>query len=423
MKELKFIILLATILLFSSSAAFAAPSNLYWHTYDYYSIELSGSGNAFIVGTLSFEPLTPQNVSSVTLEIPYRDITIYKVVQNGRYYYPPCLQVPCVSASCPPCYQQYQPSAFLNYTTQTLSDSTILNINLAYPIMNDTDTTVYLIFSTKNIAQKNWQGFSFDFETVKDPNALIRSLSANVVIPENMYLKWKPQFNIQYKPSDVATQALSGTAEQVSSVLRSYPVYGGGQYSANNLQPGESFTISGLYGDNQILLYTQEIGWGILGLLVLALIVRYFLAAKVKKLFTPRRESEERISRRASEFSFSRAILIGAISSLIFISVFYLLNVIFTTNFYYSPIGSITLLLLNAVFILLSLFGLPSYLYSQFSKLEGVIAAIISLVLSFVFLMLFLPQYTPPIFYGLASTFTKAVGGTVSSGTATVVSS
>lgn len=407
MKELKFAIFFAAIFLFSSSLTLAAPSNLYWHSYDYYSIELSGSGNAFVVGTIQLEALTSQQVSTITLEIPYRGITIYKLVQNGRYYTIPC--APCIEGSCYCDYnQKYQPSAFLNYSTQTLSDSTILTINLTYPVQNDTDTTLYLIFSTKTIAEKTYQGFSFNFKTVQDPNALIRSLSANVVVPANMYLKGEPNFDIQYKPSDIAAEAMKGSAESIAGVMQRYP-YGGGQFTANNLQPGESFTISGLYGDNQILLYSQEIGITVLGLLVLALLVKFVFADRIRKMFM-RKEGEERVSRKSSEFSFGRSILVGFISSLIFIGVYYLLNTLFGSGYYYgSPIGTVTLLVVNAVFVILSIFGLPYFLYSKYSKTEGILAGVVSLVLSFLLLIFLLPQYSPSILYGLVQSAETAI--------------
>ena len=418
MKQLKVTVLITTILLFSSQIVLAAPSNLYWHSYDYYSIELSGSGNAFVVGTISLEALTQQQVSTITLEIPYTGITVYKLLQNGRYYYQPCVQPSSCPAGINCCYNQqvYEPSAFLNYSTQTLSDSTILTINLAYPVQNDTDTTLYLIFSTKTIAQKTFQGFQFNFKTVQDPNALIRSLSANVVVPENMYLKGKPNFNIQYKPSEIASQAL--TATNAESFVQAYRIpYGGGQFTANNLQPGESFTISGLYGDNLILLYAQEIGLAVVGVIVLAVLVKYYLGDKVRGMFA-KRESEERIgSRRTSEFSFARALLVGFISSLIFIAVYYLLNVIFQNGYYYGGmISGVTILVINAVFVILSIFGLPYYLYSQYSRTEGILAAIISLILSFLLLIFLLPQYSPPIFY---ATLEGMVKGFAASSTST----
>lgn len=409
MKEMKFAVLFATTLLFVSSLAYAASNQLYWHSYDYYSIELSGSGNAFVVGTISLEALTQQQVNTVTLEIPYTGITIFKLVQNGRYMRPPCI------AGTPPmpCDYVYEPSSFLNYTTQTLSDSTILTINLAYPVQNDTDTTLYLVFSTRSIATKDFQGFPFNFKTVQDPNALIRSLSANVVVPENMYLKWEPKFDIQYKPSDIAAQSMKASAEAIIGIVP--PRNGNAQYSASNLQPGESFTISGMYGDNWILLYFQEIVLVVVGLFAVGIVAKYVFANRVKKIFA-RRGGEERIARR-TEFSFARPIIVGFVSSLIFISVYYLLNVLFGSS-YYGNVTSITLLVINAVFVLLSLFGLPYFLYSKYSKAEGILAGIISLVLSFVLLILLLPQYSPPIIYNALKGFAESSG--VSTGSATV---
>jgi hypothetical protein len=419
MKQLKSIVLLATILLFSSQIVLAAPSNLYWHSNDYYDIELNGIGNAFVVGSVSLEALTPQPVNTITLEIPYTGITVYKLLQNGGYYYPPCYNIPCQNGPCASCYPTNEPSAFLTYTTQTLSDSTILTINLAYPVQNDTATNLYLIFSTRSIAQKTFQGYQFDFKTVQDPNALIRSLSADVVVPQNMYLKGKPSFDIQYRPSELAAQAMKSPSAE--SFVQAYPIrYGGGQFTANNLQPGESFTISGLYGDNLVLLYAQEIGLAVVGVIVLAVLVKFYLGNKVRNMFAKRGGEEKIGSRRTSEFSFARALLAGFISSLIFIAVYYLLSIIFENGYYGGGvISGVTILVINAVFVILSIFGLPYYLYSQYSKSEGVLAAIVSLVLSFLLLVLLLPQYSPPILYAALANAGKTFAG-ASTGTSTV---
>lgn len=423
MRKGNFAILFAVVLAFSANIAFAAPSNLYWHSNDYYSIEMSGSGNAFVVGTIQLEALSTQPVNTITLEIPYTGVTFYKIVENGIYQ-SVCIQpsgILCpINQPCYPCngYQQvYQPSAFLNYTTQTLSDSTIITINLAYPVQNDTSTTLNLIFSTTNIAQKTFQGFQFNFKTVEDPNALIRSLSADVSVPQNMYLKGKPSFNIQYRPSEIAAQALKAT--NAEAFVQSYPIrYGGGQFTASNLQPGESFTISGLYGDNLVLLYADYIAIAVLGIVVLAILVKYYFADRVTRMFA-RREGDERMSRRASEFSFGRPVLVGFVSSFIFIAVYYLLNLVFSNGYYYGDaITSIMFLVINAIFILLSLFGFPYYLYSRFNKSEGILAGIVSLILSFVLLILLLPQYSPPAIYAGIQSLGIASSG---SGTVTAV--
>lgn len=418
MRELKFVVLFASIFLFVSPA-FATPSNLYWHSYDYYSIELNGNGNAFVVGTVTLQALTTQPVNSITLEIPYTGVTFYRVLENGIYYNPPCVNIPCLQVPCAPC-NTYKPSSFLNYTTQTLSDSTLVTINLVYPIQNDTDVTISVIFSTQNIAQKTFQGYEFTFDTVKDPNALIRSLSANVAVPENTYLKGKPSFDIQYRASEVASQSLQASPDAVVGILP--PQGGNAQYTASNLMPGESFTISGLFGSNWFLLYAQEIGAVIVLLIVFAVIGKYFLADKLRGIFA-RREGEERVSRRKSEFSFARPIICGFISSLIFIGVYYLLSSLIGSGFYGGDyIAGTTLLVLNAVFVLLSIFGLPFYLATRYSRGEGILAAIISLVLSFLLLILFMPQYSPPIIYAAVKGMSESLGG-ASNGTATAVSS
>jgi hypothetical protein len=100
--------------------------------------------------------------------------------------------------------------------------------------------------------------------------------------------------------------------------------------------------------------------------------------------------------------------------------VYYLLNIIFQNGYYYSSaISGITLLVINAVFVILAIFGLPYYLYSQYSRSEGIVAAIISLVLSLLLLIFLLPQYSPPIIYNTLMGAAKSFAG-ASSGTSTI---
>jgi hypothetical protein len=133
-------------------------------------------------------------------------------------------------------------------------------------------------------------------------------------------------------------------------------------------------------------------------------------------------KGEERMNRRTNEFSFGRSILVGFISSFIFIAVYYLLNLVFSNGYYYGDaITSVMFLVINAIFILLSLFGLPYYLYSRFNKSEGILAGIVSLVLSFILLVFLLPQSAPIIYAALKGG--SGIYNTISTGGSTVPSS
>lgn len=309
MKKLVVFVFLVSLMLCMSAPQVLAQQQTYWHSNDYYDVELSGTGNAFVVANINLESLSDKGVSSITLEIPYNKVQIYKLLQNGGCWYPPCMEGPC------PVYESkcYEP-AFLKYTTETLADSTLVKINLTYPVTNNSQTSIYLVFSTPRIAKETFQGFEFSFKTIQDSNALIRYVGAGITVPENMQLKGKPSLKFDYRPSELATMTASSAKDFIGMIR--YP-YGGYQYSGQNLLPGESFTVSGLYGENFFLLYIGEILAGIFGLLIVVVIFFLFMYSRVKKMFA--RRPEERRLKSPASFSFGRALLVGIGSGFIFV--------------------------------------------------------------------------------------------------------
>jgi hypothetical protein len=225
-----------------------------------------------------------------------------------------------------------------------------------------------------------------------------------------MELKGKPKFNIDYSPSMLATS--SNTAKEMVSTMIRYTNYGG-QYSAQNLLPGESFTVTGLYGDNVFLMYLYEIAAGIIVLIIFLAIFFLFIYSRVRGMFERRGEGET--MRRRSGFSFGRALIVGMFSGFIFVFIFFVLT--FLSGFMYSgygysyqPMMSILFLLLYGIILVVSLFGLPYYLYSRHSKSEGVAAGIVAIISALVILFLIsMLTWNQSMFYGYAEAFTKSL--------------
>jgi len=387
-----------TFMLLTVSPVFAQQQT-YWHSNDYYSVELTGTGNAFVVANINLESLSEKEVSSITLQIPYNKVQIYKLVQGGGYYYVDVCTPPRL---CNPqdIYPRYYEPAFLDYTTETLADSTLVRFNLTHPIVNNSQTNLYLVFSTPRIAKETFQGFEFNFKTIQDSKSLTRYVGASITVPENMELKGKPKFNIDYKPSELATMT-APSAKGFVDMIR-YP-YGGYQYSAQNLLPGESFTITGLYGENFFLLYFYEIIIGVLVLIVLLVLFYAFIYRKVRRMFARRVKGEE--IRRRGGFSFGRTLVVGIFSGFIFVFAFFALTYLSSLfqggYYYYQPVLTILFFLLDAIILIVSLFGLPYYLYSRYSKSEGVVAGILSIITTLLLLVIIsiLFPSSPPIIY------------------------
>ena len=114
----------------------------YWHTSDYYSIDLNGVGNAFVSSEFDLQSLTNIPVNTITLQIPYPGVTVYQLISENTSHYP-CLG--CVQ----PAYY-YANAQFVKYNATQTFNSTTLTLFLNQPLVNSSQVTLYLFFSTPN---------------------------------------------------------------------------------------------------------------------------------------------------------------------------------------------------------------------------------------------------------------------------------
>jgi len=357
----------------------------YWHSSDGYVIELNSVGDAFVGEQISLESLSMYGTNSILLEIPYAEVTVYKLVEmvNTDYYCPPGTY--CTTTDVYP--YPGASSQFVNYTTSTTGSSTLINIYLNQPLTNSSVKTLYLFFSARNVAEKTFQGYEFSFKTVIDRKTLIREAYANVEVPQDMYIKGKAS---TYSYSYSMGEALSATtAVDVASAARSLFRYPGQyQYQTSNLLPGEYFLVGGLYGSSTILLYLPEILAVILLVVAVALLLKFLLLPKLNGL----RSILVVNKNKKSSFSFLRVLLVSAASGFLFLVAFFLMLIVYgaiSYGYYYSssPLP-LLFVLLGVVICGIALFGLPYYLYANFSKKEGFAAGVLSIVAAIVFLIL-----------------------------------
>lgn len=382
-----------------------AQQNTYWHTSDRYGVELDGEGDAFVVAVLTFEGLQ-QGVSlnTVNLEIPGTRISVYKAIQVPYSYY---------GGYYP---SQQQNADFITYTLTPLSDSTLITLNLKTPIQPNQQTTVVLIYQTQDIATRSLQGLDFQFQTIKDPNAIIRDVGANVYVPKNMELKGSAKFDIQYKPSGFAAQTAGATALTTTDVSRYISPYYNRptQYSAQNLDPNESFTVTGTYGDNAVLLYTYEILGTIIVLVVLAWVFRRFgLVSRIRMTFKPKTTTQQRAQAPRAvapspkiEFSWMRVIISGGGSGFLYVIAALLTQFIFSLlqNIGYQfQLLAIVLVIVLFIVPLMALFLPAIYLAKNYSWKEGILTFIIAIVTAIALLYLvslIYPIFRPTYGYG-----------------------
>lgn len=387
MKKQVFLIGLLLIVLILSSQVHA-QEDYYWHTSDRYGVELDGEGDAFVVAILTFEGLKENiNVGTITLEIPGTKINVLKAIQTpytysyyGSYY--------------PDSQQQ---SSFITYNLNKLSDSTLIELNLKTPIRPNQQTAVVLIYQTQDVAKSTLNGLEFNFQTIKDSSAIIRDVGADIYVPSNMEIKGKPKFDVQYRPSDFGAFATTSQAASTSKMSEYISPYYSkpSQFSAKNLDPNESFTVKGLYGDNVFLLYLNEIIVLIIVLLTVILIFKHFkLISKIKSSFKAKAAMPKAKTGETS-FSLTRALVGGVGSGFLYIMtsllIQFLSGLLQGFSYYGSYFMPLAIILFLIIYFLpvVALFAPAIYLFKTYNWKEGLLAFVIG-VITAVFLLYFI---------------------------------
>jgi hypothetical protein len=395
MKKQTFLLGFLLIILALSTQVHAQQD--YWHTSDRYGVELDGEGDAFVVAILTFEGLKENiNLYTVNLEIPGTRINVFKAIQTPYTYsyygsyYP----------------ESQQQSSFITYSLNGLSDSTLITLNLKTPIAPNQQTTVVLIYQTQDIAKPTLNGLEFEFQTIKDSDAIIRDVGADIYVPSHMQLKGKPKFDVEYSPSFLAG-TFSTAASVSSSEMSRYisPYYRRStQFSAQNLDPNESFKVNGLYGENVFLLYLYEIIGIIVALIIIIFVFKYFkLTSRIRGAFKSKSPVKIKTTERtATEFSWTRVLIAGVGSGFLYIIVSLLIQFISSLLQSFSSYGSFFMPLAIILFLILyflpviALFAPAIYLYKAYSWKEGLLTFIIGVVTA-VFLLFVISTMFPGI--------------------------
>ena len=398
MKKLIPLLVAAFVLL----APAAGAQELYWHNQDSYSVELDGEGDAFVVASMTFEGISAStNVSSVNLEIPGRSVRVYKVIQTPAYYYGG-YAAPDMAGN---------PAQFLEYTLTPLSRSTQITILLKTPIQPNTQTAINIIYQTQDVASPTFQGLEFNFETIKDPVSTVRASGANIFVPQEMELKGKPRINVQYLPSDIIGSAATKSAAEMSSQIYPYYRYPSYQYSARNLDPGESFTVSGLYGSSTLLLYFWEIvAAAAVAAAVTAAFLYFRLDRRIRSLFgqtdnqakarPERRQAPTAQAPSLGGLSMQRTLIMGIVTAFLYTLASFFSQFIFSlANMLFS--GS-TPYMLSIVIVLVAMFGIPVialfgppyYMHRRYGWKEGLMTFVFAVLFIALLLILMAPLYS-----------------------------
>lgn len=371
--RLLFYLFIATVMMVSSATA---QTGEYWHKNDYYSVELDGEGDAFVMARMQLEGLENKNISALELEIPYSNAKIYKAVQRtgsmDRYREP------------------QRNVEMINYSINSLSDSTAVTLELDEPLTSNSETEVVIVYKTMEVAKKTFRGYSANFKTIQDSDATVRNVGVDISVPKRMQEKGEGESSVKFKPSTMAMGS-QGEISQNLDTIRRYS--NSGEYEAKNLDPGESFEVKTLYGNNWFLLHMYEVLGALLVLILFGAALKRINLKRLKGLFKKKgRRPSSQMSDKVP-FSFSRPLLTGAGTGILFLVALGVtrFSMGIVESFPYGDFRSLSkigMLIINGVLVIGSLFGPSLYLGKRFNLKEGVLSVVTGLIFAILLLWL-----------------------------------
>lgn len=272
MNKLKFILGLLIVFFLFPALALAAKFNLPYgyQMSQYYSVVFDSEGEASVLARLTYVNHGQDNLEKISINLPGQETRIIYAVQEGQelkkycqeYDYnqvpPPGQERPCLVWA-----EEKNGSTVysrLEYDKQTWQkdQGLQLDLNLNKAIASGEYGTVILFYKTKGLAEKVWNGYQYDFETLKSAFD-IDYVRVAVNVADDLYIKATAKGEINYQ-ADVSSGFLptlsssefkaSAPLSNISSSVQTSP---GVIKETKSLDPNESFSVKGKYYLNQWL--------------------------------------------------------------------------------------------------------------------------------------------------------------------------
>lgn len=342
----------------------------------YYTVTFRGNGEAIVTMKAIITNNKDKDLSSISLSLPSH-FAINNVIGYQVIAKPQCVQYSNEPVAKPSCIQ-YQPPNYqyvANDTTYQKLSLQEMNNTFSFVLptpIKPNDTGSYLLsFRTFDFTNKNAFGaYSFKFQSLKVDDQ-ITALQIGIATDSDLVIKGaKGTVNYDTATSMKALaipQAANGTM-QSQQFNDFYNQIGQGIIikNASNLQPMESYTTTGMYADNNVKLYGQEIA--ITGGIILAILILIFGTIILILKRQPKQKSNKQSSN-LSLFLISTGISFGSVLIASgYTVVVLLLFTLFNANNYYGYT--------NSMFTNLLVTGLSGAVYLFFLFVPSIIMSI-----------------------------------------------
>lgn len=296
----------------------------------YYSVQMRGNGEAVVVARLIFSNTTAVPLETVALRIPRvipTDLLALQIIREPR-----CINQMLGSEALPSCLQ-YEAPDFFQYgydnakyerATGELRTDTLL-ITLPHSIAPNASGSILLSYRAMGYAKRTLFGtYEFTFETFKTEDR-IQEVQVGITVDDELFLsgaKGQTQYRFSLDTNTMmeAPTVTGGVTNTRLDTFVQQIGQGTMTKTARNLQPLDSFTVSGSYADALWKLHATSLFIAVL-VLIGGVSLLIFFSKKVVLLFT---EKNAHASRLASDtmlvlgISFLSAFLTVAFTILLF---------------------------------------------------------------------------------------------------------
>ncbi|MBM2820724.1 MAG: hypothetical protein HW405_484 [Candidatus Berkelbacteria bacterium] len=298
---------LALLLLFPGKTnALIPPQDITQNsqTTQYYSVVFDKEQEATVLAVLTYANIGTQEIKDFTLEVPGNQMRIINVLQQyqdtqkfcAEYDYTKRTPMPSTYTT-PNVYQspnclRWEDRSIGTYkyakleTTSDVKDSSVnLKVTFKKAIPTQNSGTIMLYYKAKGYTTKEWDGYAYNFQTIKS-NYDIDTVRAAVNVSDDLYIKPTSEGQTNYEsnyanalPKAASFQATDFAAsEEISQISNTIVSAPGVVEEASNLDPNENMSVKGKYYDNNWMGELPTIiGVGatfLLILVVLAMVIR-----------------------------------------------------------------------------------------------------------------------------------------------------
>lgn len=272
-------------------------------TIQYYSVVYDKEREAAVVAKLTYLNRGKDEIKNLKLEIPGSTVRIISAVQEqtqtktqsncSRYDYNSSLD----QSGERRCLEYSESQATPSYTYVLLDtdssklasqgSSSTLDLTLKQPIASQKTGTVILYYKTQGMATKVWNGYQYNFDTIKSSYD-IDKVRVAINVTDDLYIKETATGQTNYlKDITTATGSLS-TAEfktnaslsQTSNLVQESP---GVIKETTSLDPNENFRVEGKYYNNSLMGELPTIAGVGLTFVIILVVLMVILKSEKKK--------------------------------------------------------------------------------------------------------------------------------------------